>query len=158
VAQNIDGLKETIVALHVFLAHALIPRITSSVHFEIMRDVPEMIDCVRKLKSYSLFLTDVQKNKLNGIVETLQNQINILLDEFRSAIGNRDKNSTHFESVNSFERINAQHARLVLEFEVGVEAFLISLRDSPAMPSVRVGLTGPQIDIVEWWKFLRKGR
>lgn len=154
--QTINEIQKAITSIYDFITKELISRITSQSVFEIMRDCPELLDGVRNLQSYRAILTSPQKLSLEKVISTLENQINLLLDKFRDALSKRDNDPDNFEEKTALQIINEQHRRLCSEYEDSVAEFLQQLQKDDAFPGVQIGLSGPTVDVTEWWNWVKE--
>ena len=154
-SENVSELQKEILAIDTFLKNSFMNRITSSETFEIMRDCPELLDAIRNLQSFGILVGPKNKGNLDQVISSLEVEINKLLECFRSAIESRSKEPVTFDESAELEKINRQHQLLCEAYESNVALLLTGLQKDESVPGVRLGLGGPSVDIVEWWKWVR---
>ncbi len=129
--QQIARIDEIILKLVHLLRHDFVDRINNAPNgnFEIMRDIPELLEWVNELSSFDPLYTEDQRSKLKRSVDDLQTGINQYLDILRQAIDERNRSGGVIDETPYIFRANHQQKAFVDRFVSNSSAFLRSLRN-----------------------------
>ena len=127
-----------------------------------MQDCPELTNSIKTIQSFVIFYSDEQSSKCDDLITNLQTYINRLLDAFRHALSRRADLGPSFDEALAMVPINTAHKDMCEAFQQDAILFVQSLSNEDGdasdseMPGIRMGLSGPSIDVVEWKRWLER--